>query len=385
MLLLALFVILTSCSSQSSTSPASTSATVTIVLPTATPTAVSVNLNPLTTAQAWGDVHIAQFGLTTNTLTFQPGGAYSQNAVTNDDQVCGSVSPPTTIDTVQRLLQIQMLELFNLHTGVLTNLYTAPAGYGINTCAVTDQWIVWTESYGIGYGDLQSNWRVKAINRQTQEVRLLDASKLPNGQQAPAKIIPFPSSGHGMAAWTTFLDNQGNTAAVIYDFATKQKTFQAQGTSFPLISWPWICWGDGTQLGIVFNNMETQQQTLLKENPATSAFNNSAFVVSNANYSAITVYPTIGPDMAAQSYVVGNGINGDFVEFPSVNDRLITWASNETVFAFDRKLQRPVKILEGLTGNPYPLVSGHYMIWAKHDPNNVLKTIMYVIDTNTLP
>ncbi len=193
--------------------------------------------------------------------------------------------------------------------------------------------------------------------------------------------------------WTTFADNQADTEVVRYDLATGQKTVLAQHASNPEISWPWASWGDAGKQGIVFENLETQQQVFLNQRPTSSALFGTSFVVSNSDYSEITLYPSITPDHVGTSYIVGQSINSDFVQFPNLNDRLVTWDSNYSLFAFDRKLQRLVKI-DGIFGNPYPYISSHYMVWeqaisqADVDASMhgaPLHVILYVLDTNTLP
>ena len=275
----------------------------------------------------------------------------------------------------------------------MTTLQTLPAGYQGLSCAVTGDWVVWTQAYGITYGQFEQNWKIKALNRQTQEVRTLDEGTLPNGQVPPSMLLPYPSASHGIVVWTTFADNQGTVQAVQYNFDTKQQTVLGRNISFPLISWPWVNWGDSVRKGIVFKNLETQQMSFLPTHPTTSAFSGTSFVSSNADYSAITLIPSISPDTIGTTYIVGNGINGDFVQFPTLNDRLVTWDSNETLFAYDRKLQRLIQI-DGINANPRPYISSHYFVWelplskedlAGGDQGKVVHQFLYVIDTNSLP
>ncbi len=394
-LLIVLLVTLAGCATQS---PAATTSAIPptetpVPLPTATPTPIQINQTPLTMAQAWGSGHVTQFPITFGDRRFNPGGNYGENTITNDDQMCGNIESAIILTPAQLLQAVQSVALIDLHTGVVTNIQTLSAGYQVLSCAVTGPWVIWIQAYGNTYESFQVNWKIMALNRQTQEVRLLDQSLLPNGQQAPAKILPYPSASNGIAVWTTFADNQGDTEAVSYSFATLQKTVLAQNASFPLISWPWVSWGDANKQGIVFENLETQQQVFLNQHPTTTAFNGTSFVASNADYTAITLYPSITSQGIGPSYVVGQGINGDFTQFPTLNDRLVTWDSNYSLFAFDRKLQRIVQI-PGIFGNPYPYISNHYMVWGQAISQAdvtasmhgaPLHVIMYVIDTNTLP
>lgn len=394
-LLVAILVFLASCSGPGVAGKLSATATASpMPQPTLTPTPIAINPTPLTMVQAWGNVQIASYPVTFGDRLFQPGGGYGENTITDDDQMCGNVeSAIVTLTPAQILQQSQSIALLNLHTGVLTNIQTLPVGYQGLTCAVTGQWVIWLQAYGATYESFQGHWKIMALNRQTHELRQLDQSTLPNGQPAPNKILPYPSASNGDVVWTTFADNQANTAAVRYDLATKQQTVLAPNASNPEISWPWVSWGDGRRQGVNFENLETQQQVFLNQRPSGSALDGTSFVSADGSYTAITLYPSITPDHIGTTYIVGKGINGDFVQFPNVNDRLVTWDSNDTLFAFDRKLQRLVQI-DGIFGNPHPYISSHYMVWAqaisKDDFNasmhgTPLHVNLYILDTNTLP
>lgn len=343
------------------------------------PTAIPLVQNTLQT-QAWGTVRVEQFVKTVGSMWFEQSSAYFQNIITDDDQLCGTVVHKTS-NNLQGIQNGYSVALLNLHTGVVTKLQTIPNGYYLASCAATGSWIIWSQSL-FGDSPFESNsWQVKAINYHTKEVRTLDSSVIHSS-------IPFPSAGNGWAAWTSLTGDQKNTVALFYNFADGKKTAQAIGTAFPLISWPWVCWGDSVVKGIVFQNMETQQQINLPfSRPSTAAFNDGAFVASNSDYSAITLYPSINAAMSSTSYVVGHGIAGDFVEFPTLNDRLVTWVSNESLYAYDRKLKQTVAIMGTARANPSPFVSGHYLVWETpgQDLNNYSEYTLNILDTNTLP
>ena len=386
---------LLSCTSQGSAAkPLETPTPTSPALPTMTPTPIVINQTPLTQTQAWGNGHVTHFPVTFGTRFFNAGGNYGENTITDDGQMCGTIESAIAFtDPAQLLQEVQSIALIDLHTGAMTTIQTMPAGYQGLTCAVTGSWVIWLQAYGATYEGFQTHWKIMALNRQTQELRLLDESKLPNGQTPPNVILPYPSASNGQVVWTTFADNQAHLEAVEYNLATQQKTVLAQNASNPEISWPWVNWGDATKQGIVFENLVTHQQIFLAQQPSGAAFDGTSFTFADSAYTNITLYPSILPDHISTSYVVGQSINGDFVQFPYLNDRLVTWDSNQTLFAFDRKLQRLVKI-DGIFGNPRPYISSHYFVWtqaiSQADVDASLKgaplhLIMYVIDTNTLP
>ncbi len=222
-----------------------------------------------------------------------------------------------------------------------------------------------------------------ALNRQTGELRLLDQSPLPNGQIPANVFTSHPDADNGYVVWTSFDSADGSPEAVLYNLATGQKTVLAQNVAGPQLSWPWADGGDHTRGGMVFENLETHQQVFLKQMPAFTALNGTSFVMSDSNGSTIALYPSIATsDQINTSYIVGESINGDFVQMPYLNDRLVTWDSNSSLFAYDRVLQRLVQ-LPNITGNPDPVISSHYMIWAQGTSAQTL--LLYVLDTNQLP
>ena len=386
--LVILVTLLAGCAGASKTATARATPTPTISpMPTATAT---LNPTPLTMAQAWGNVPIAHFSVSFGNLTFGPDTETIESGITDDDQLCGreflllpNGSPP------QQHLPQAILALFNLHTGDLTVLRTLPPDFQMLSCTVTGPWVIWTQNYGNTPESLQAIWQIMALNRQTGEVRMLDDGKMPNGQMSPKGVYSFPSSGHGLVAYESYLDNQGDSGAVVYDFATGQKTSIGINASFPIISWPWLCWGDPTIPGLIFKNMTTQQQYTLTITPDDTMINASGVLVTPSDRMSVQYYPSIGPNMASTGITLDQATSqNERMGGLGLNARLVGW---ETVDPFkavvlDRKLNREVLITStNVTSGTSPWVVGHYLIWGVHDPHDNSKFIMNVIDTNALP
>ena len=182
----------------------------------------------------------------------------------------------------------------------------------------------------------------------------------------------------------------------MYTFATRAKTVLANQTSGPLISWPWVSWGDGVSRAIVFENLMTMQQARLPMQypPTTSAFAGTTFVYINSDYSQVLWVPSIlaGP-LRSSVLADKQGDQSDFEEFPTLNARLIAWVAPDGWLVFDRKLQRFVKIPLGVHGFE-GFVCGHYLIASPPLTNADAQAqrqglpyrhVVQVIDTNTLP
>lgn len=356
--------------------------------PLPTPT---VSLSPLTAQQAWGQVQISQFSLDLGALRFVP--TAENDGVTDDGQVCGWTVPMRSADGPTYTGSVGLIDL---HTGHITLLTTLQTGYGPAYCTVTGPWVIWMQTATHPVGDPTTYWSLRAFNRQTGEVRLLDQARTPDASHPYASIQPEPDASNGRVVWITYSDNSmGATQSEMYTFATGTKTVLADRTDFPRISWPWVSWGDGHASAIVFENLVTKQQVQLPMTyaPTTAAFSGTSFVYTNSDYSQVTLVPSIlQPTVSA--VIADKSTDGSyFKEFPTLNDRLVAWVGPYGWLVFDRKLQRPVKIAIGVAGlNGF--ISSHYLVGtpaltqADYDAGRSglpFHPVMIVLDTNTLP
>ncbi len=364
---------------------AKASPTATAPLPTPT-----VSLSPLTMQQAWGNVQINQFSLDMGDQDFAP--SAEDNGITDDGQVCGGTFPQRSKDVPAVSGSVGLIDL---HTGHITLLASMPQGYIAMYCTVTGPWVIWSQVANDAAGN-PSLWAIKAFNRQTGEVRLLDQSKEPDATYPYPPILPEPDASNGRVVWTAYSDDtMGDTQSDMYTFATGAKTVLADHTSFPLISWPWVSWGDGAAHAIVFENLQTNQQAQLPMSypPTSAAFSGTSYVYTNSDYSQVTLVPSI-LHPTVSTVIEDKSLDGSsFDEFPTLNDRLVSWVGPFAWLVFDRKLQRPVKIalsVDGLDG----FISSHYLVAtpaltqadfnARHS-GLPYHHVMLVLDTNTLP
>jgi len=357
-----------------------------------TPTPVTVNLTPLTMQQAWRQVQISQFSLDLGDRYFAP---YAEhNGITDDGQVCGGT---LAMRSQSADSSIESVGLMDVHTGHITLFTTMPAGCFVLACTVTESWVIWTQTYGNTFESYAAHWIIKAYNRQTGEVIKLDQGHGPDGQHPYANIRPEPDASNGRVVWTTYSDDTpGATQSEMYTFATGTKTVLAPRTSGPRISWPWVSWGDGTARAIVFENLETRQQVRppMTYPPTSVAFAGTSFVYTNSDYSQVMLVPSILAQPMGSYVIEDKHTDGsDFDEFPTLNNRLISWVGPNAWLVFDRKLQRPVKIAIGANGLS-GFISSHYLVatpaLTQADLNAQRQGlpyhhVMFVIDTNTLP
>jgi len=372
--------------------PAKSSPTMPTLHPTPMPTTLKVSLTPLSMQQAWGQIRIHQLSLDLGDRYFAPDAQHS--GMTADDQICGSTYTmrPQAGNWSQ---DSESIGLINVHTGHITLLATMPAGYSLIACTVTGPWVIWSQTYGNTFESDAALWILKALNRQTGEVRLLDQGHGSDGQHPSASIRPEPYASNGRVVWTTYSQNTpGSTQSEMYTFATGTKTVLAPQTSGPQISWPWVSWGDGVGRAMVFENLETAQQVRLPMQypPTTAAFAGTSFVYTNSDYSQVIWIPSIQAQPMGSYVIEDKQRDGsDFDEFPTLNSRLISWVGPNAWLVFDRKLQHPVKIALGEHGFA-GFISGHYLVaspplteaeyQAQHQ-GLPYHHVMQVIDTNT--
>jgi hypothetical protein len=375
--LLCAVLLLSSCSGGQT---GGTHTTASLPSPTATP--FTVNLTPLSMQQAWGQVHISQVSLDMGDRYFAPNA--QDNGITDDGQVCGNTFPMSSKST-DSSQYIDSIGLMNLHTGHITPLATLLAGYLALACTVTGSWLIWTQTYS----HTSPRWMLKALNRQTGEVRLLDQGNGPSG--------PQPDASNGRVVWTmSSADTPGATQSEMYTLASGAKTVLAPRTSGPRISWPWVSWADGAAKVIVFKNLETAQQVQLSMpySPTTVAFAGTSFVYTNSDYSQVTLVPSILAQPMDSYVIQDKQLDGsDFDEFPTLNERLVSWGGPGSWQVFDRKLQRPVKIPIGAHSFDGD-ISSHYLVasppltQADFDAQRQglpFHHVLQIIDTNTLP
>lgn len=360
-----------------------------------TPTPFTVNLTPLSMQQAWGNIKVSQFSLDIGDRYFAPVGA-EFNGITDDGQVCGSTWLLRS-QSVDLSKIIESVGLIDLHTGRITLFATMPAGYFQMACTVTGSWVIWMQTSGTTFESYASHWVIKAFNRQTGQTIQLDQGHGPSANQPWVSIQPEPDASNGRVVWTTYSqDTPGKTQSEMYTFATGKKTVLAPLTGGPRISWPWVSWGDGDASEIVFENLETGQQVRLPMSyaPTTVAFAGTSYVYTNSDYSQVTLVPSILAQPITSYVVEDRQMDGStFDEFPTLNDRLITWTGPNAWLVFDRKLQRPVKIAIGANGLS-GFISSHYLVatpaltqadWDAQTHGLPYNAVMIVIDTNTLP
>jgi hypothetical protein len=365
--------------------------TATAPLPTSTP--FTVNLTPLTIQQAWGQVHVSQLSLDLGDHYFAPGSSNS-DSITDDGQICGQTFAMQNPANPSQ--DIESVGFADVATGHVTLFAQMPPGYFQLACAVSGSWVIWTETGG-AFDTWATHWVIKAYNRQTGEIRKLDQARAPVGSNPYASIQPKPDASNGRVVWTTYSDDTpGKTQSEMYTFATSAKTVLARHTSGPLISWPWVSWGDGSARVVVFKNLETGQQVQLPMTypPTTVAFAGMSFVYTNSDYSQVMLVPSILAQPIS-SYVIEDKTRdgSDFDEFPTLNDRLIAWVGPNAWLVFDRKLGHPVKIAFGANGlNGF--VSSHYLVATPaltqadveaQRQGQPYHHVMLVLDTNTLP
>ena len=394
-LLVCIALLLSGCSGgQTGGTHAKASSTATMSPPTPTP--FTVNLTPLSMQQAWGNIKVNQFSLDLGDRYFAPTGS-EFNGITDDGQVCGetfAMRSPTEANASQ---DVESIGFMDLHTGHISLFATMPGGYFQMACTVTGPWVIWMKRLEPPSKALPRIGSSKRSTARPGEICQLDHGHGPSANQPYASIQPEPDASNGRVVWTTYSqDTPGKTQSEMYTFATGKKTVLAPLTGGPRISWPWVPGVTGMRVRSSLKNLETGQQVRLPMSyaPTTVAFAGTSYVYTNSDYSQVTLVPSILAQPISSYVVEDRQTDGStFDEFPTMNDRLITWVGPNSWLVFDRKLQRPVKIAIGVNGLS-GCISSHYLVATPNLTQADMDAqhqglpyhhVMVVIDTNTLP
>lgn len=214
----------------------------------------------------------------------------------------------------------------------------------------------------------------------------------PNGSpQSPVSAVQFPEEqsnwcGNGTAStilvedsfvWPGTLNGGVLGGVLTYDPYQVSQSYTTAYNDENMLAIRYIYDTDAATSSTNPNDMESTLNNFVQ----------GSFVITNKNYTAITVYPAVEPNMADVNYIVGTGDakTGLFVEYPTTNNRLVAWICNMNFTVFDKKLQRPVQISTDMTTHIWPFISSHYLMWREPDPHDNTKQFLAVVDTNALP
>ena len=242
-----------------------------------------------------------------------------------------------------------------------------------------------------------------AYNRHTGQVeRLGQAVKGANGQAVPG---PFsgPVVDHDHVIWSQVIGpatSQQDTSKDVVrleDLTTGQVTTLASGAVYANLSWPWAVWaqeGANSAGWIEFRNLLTGKTTRLDDKPSYLALAGTsvAYIDNNSTLYQIddVTQGTSNPQM------LWSAPPNEYLDFVTMNDRLIGWNQNSAAMVYDRQLRRFVTLPLVYSQISASIVIGRTLIWGDGVPASQQQQesqichgeqagILNVVDTSALP
>ena len=258
------------------------------------------------------------------------------------------------------------------------------------SAAADGDWVLWQESPDqAGWG-----WRLYAYSLSTRRVHELARAATSGGQAVPGPL-GFVSAGHGIAVWGQAVGSglkEGDVSNAVVqrlDLASGRVTTVARSAGSPALSWPWLAWEElspGGEWRLVASNLETGQRSSVPAASEAIALCGASAVYGAAdNHSLWLIDDLAGPSAAVQ---VARGADvADYLEWPTLNGRIVAWAQNDFSIVYDRAERRLVA-LPVAYGWSSSTVAGPNLVWAEESAATAGSdhpATFAVLDTSTLP
>lgn len=281
------------------------------------------------------------------------------------------------------------------------------------SASADDKWVVWTEaSENPGFF---AEWEIYSYNRQTKDVRVVaQAPRDTEGNIYAGGPLVAPVVDHGVAVWTQIPPTGPDRVHALVMSADltsgKLSTLTDLGQQ-ATISWPYVAWeGPSTPVSatmsvrpdtqVFVHNMESGITKALTTTHNTSYFalykGDVVWISEHGDLVYLTdVNETENRLIASVNTTEADVQEGDLLQYPSLNSRLVTWVSYNRVAVWDRAEQKLVNVvtpykLQGssmLNGDAYAWQSGGSLEQMSSSQGDLAATdvIFNVLNTSTLP
>ena len=259
------------------------------------------------------------------------------------------------------------------------------------SAAADDNWIAWMES-----DDADAyNWSLFAADRATGEVHEVARAATRDGHPVPGPLT-FIGLSHGSLVWGQAIGDgitRGNLANAVvnrHDLASGKTETVATAAGSPAFSWPWLVWEEfpaGGQRRSKVTNLETGATEQTDTVPATIVLDGGSAAYSAADLHSIWLIDDVSKP--SSGVAIAHGIDdADYLQWPSLNDRLVAWSQDDASTVYDRAEHRLVH-LPVANGWSSGIVTGPNVVWTErdpgHDPSADHADWIVVADTGTLP
>ena len=236
-----------------------------------------------------------------------------------------------------------------------------------------DEWVAWLEADDAAAYD----WRLFSYSRRTGRVREV-ARASENGDKA----VPGPMSlvwvGHGVVLWGQAVGtgvSQGdvsNTVVRRADLASGRVETLATSAGSPALSWPWVAWLSlpaGGSWRTVFRNLDTGWTDSMDQTPPVIALDGQSAAFGAADSHSIWLIDDVTRPSAVVQIARGAD-DTDYLEWPTLNSRIVAWAQNGDSIVYDRAERQLVVLPVGYDWAS-GWVAGPNLVWAEAGPTTL--------------
>lgn len=321
---------------------------------------------PVDISKAWPHVPVR----TRDSSTF------GEVAITPDGRVAlGQASPPSPLSPPLGPA------IVDRQTGELTIIRRFSNRYMQVVSIVGDNdWVAWVE------GSIQPSfvdWVLYSYDRHSGQIRTLAAAP------KPFPVTPYItlSMSNGVVVWSAVMASDGifHVYAVNADGSNLRAV--AADAKGPQIVWPWVVYdvkpsAPGASAPLMRQNLETGD---IRRIPGPTDVSYFAY-----DGEALAWISVDSNHILLQSPFDSRPIelySGRYVQFPSINRRLVGWGQDRGAFVYDRKLHTVVQLSD--LYDFYPVISDAALDWLyQPDPNAVKKfegTVWRAVNVGDLP
>lgn len=281
--------------------------------------------------------------------------------------------------------------LYEVPTGKIQKLATMQAPNSQVTSASADEdWIVWMEA-----DDADAyNWHLFAADRATRKVHEVAKADTKDGNPVPGPLT-FVWVSHGSVVWGQAIGSGitegsvGNAVVRRHDLTTGKTETLATSAGNPALSWPWIAWEEFPAQGstrTVVANLDTGWKGTLETLPATIVLDRQSAAYSAKDLHSIWLIDDVMKPLSAME--IARGVDdADYLQWPSLNDRIVGWVQDDASVVYDRAEHRLVR-LPVAHGWSWGTAAGPNLVWFETDPPHTATDHpdwIVIADTRTFP
>jgi hypothetical protein len=271
----------------------------------------------------------------------------------------------------------QAFVLMDPASGAITQIkqFSNPA-FQATYADADDQWVVWVEASEQPNFD---DWSMYSYNRSSRAVKVIARALIgQNGRPISGPTV-IPRIDRGTVVWPAVPTRVplGTHADVFSaDLGTGVIRTIALDAVGPAISWPVVVYSqhvsdpDPNKLQVMAFNLQTGRRWAVTGVTSATyyAVNGDVLVWIDRNNAAVRLRNLDGTQDEVLIDFSPLGQGAGFVQFPSINERLVVWSQTGGAWAYDRKLKVRLQLA---SDDPlgYATVNGLGLNWFSVEPN----------------